>query len=850
MAHNGKQDSSRQFVGSASLGAAFILVAIMIVTGLSGLGYYLLAEFERTQQLAADKRNQAVARAYAGTVSNLLRHYTALLDRLVLDKELPGLFADPDKAKLAAKENRLRRLIPHAVRLKLLRKGIGDTDPALTPPLTEACLYLQQQAEQGKTPAPDLHGAPRFHLDLLRTVKDPATGRMSGHILLTLKADSLRRALLQLQVPGYVELQQKALQKMRSVVSAGDPRLKEYPATPAVAVAGTRWVIRYWDRPGAGLFAQTKRLWYWGIVTLVGVMLLALLYFLFAALRTRLSKDQQTVITLFKDIQDGDLAETYPVRLKNSYEFIARLHALGVEALSQRRVNSPAPDDGVAGTAQQDIAETSGAAAAPQPAAGADAEDILDFSMESLIVEEQVEDEVGVPASVFRAYDIRGVVKTVLTPGLVFDIGRAIGSEAQHRHLTKIILGRDGRLSGPALRDALARGLCATGCEVIDIGQVPTPVLYFAAQILSDGTGVMITGSHNPPEYNGIKIVLGGETLHDEAIQVLRGRIEQAEYVTGNGTQEKLDVLDNYIQRVVSDVQLKRPLRVVIDCGNGVTGDVAPQLFEKLGCEVSTLYCEVDGSFPNHHPDPGKPENLQALCDKVQQDGADIGFAFDGDGDRLGVVDSEGNIIWPDRVLMVLAMAVLRKNAGGKVIYDVKCTRNLHAVIDKLGGEPIMWKTGHSFIKAKMKETGALLAGEMSGHLFFSERWYGFDDALYAGARLLEAFAAQSKSSAEVFAGLPDTVNTPELTIPMQEGEPQALMRELKKKARFKDAKLITIDGLRVEFEDSWGLVRASNTTPCLVLRFEANSIDSMARIQKRFGELLQSIEPDIDLPF
>ncbi len=847
MTRSGGQGSCRQFVGRASLGAAFVLLAAVIVIGVYALGYYALFEFERAQQTAAGRRNLALAEAYAGVVAGLIRTHTQLLEKRVRDNELAALFATDDEAKRLHEESRLKRFFPHAVRLKLLRRGLDNTDPALNPPLTEACLYLQQQAERGRLPAPDIHGTPQFHLDLLRTVRHPQTGQVAGHILLTLDIGLISNALSRLHVPGYVELQHRALQKMRRLVAAGDPKSKKYTPTPAVAVAGTNWVVRYWGRPGAGWLAPGRQYWYWGSVTVFVVLLLGLLYFLYRGLRSRLLKDQQTVINLFKDVQDGDLARAYPVKLRDSCEFVSRLHALGVEALRQR-----VRRDSQAETVREDkdTAVDDSAAGEQQSAAESEAGDVLDFSMESLIVEEQDQEEIGVPTSMFRAYDIRGVVETELTPGLVFDIGRAIGSEARSRHQSKIILGRDGRLSGAALRDALTRGLCATGCEVIDIGQVPTPVLYFAAQILSDGTGVMITGSHNPPEYNGIKIVLGGETLYGEAIQMLRSRIEQADYVTGDGPREKLDVMDNYIQRIVGDIRLKRPLRVVIDCGNGVAGVAAPQLYRKLGCEVSTLYCEVDGGFPNHHPDPGRPENLQDLCSRVQQEGADIGLAFDGDGDRLGVVDSEGNIVWPDRVLMVLAMVVLRKNAGGRVIYDVKCTRNLHTVIEKLGGEPVMWKTGHSFIKAKMKETGALLAGEMSGHIFFSERWYGFDDALYAGARLLEAFAAQSRSTAEVFAGLPDTVNTPELNIPMQEGEAQAFMQALKDRARFDDAELITIDGLRVEFEDSWGLVRASNTTPCLVLRFEASSIDSMARIQKRFGELLKSIKPDIDLPF
>jgi len=379
---------------------------------------------------------------------------------------------------------------------------------------------------------------------------------------------------------------------------------------------------------------------------------------------------------------------------------------------------------------------------------------------------------------------------------------------------------------------------------------VPTPVLYFAANHLDTQTGVIVTGSHNPPDYNGLKIMIDGETLSGKSIQHLRERIEAGNFISGQGEVGEMDIIPEYIERIRSDIQLDRPLKVVIDCGNGVAGAVAPQLLKAIGCEVTELYCEVDGNFPNHHPDPSKPENLKDLIETVKLARADVGLAFDGDGDRLGVVTTEGDIVWPDRVLMLFAADILDRNPGGQIIYDVKCSRFVDSIIRQHGGEPLMWKTGHSFIKAKIKETGALLAGEMSGHIFFKERWYGFDDGLYAAARLLEVLGKDARPATEVFASLPDSVNTPELNVTMQEGEPPRFIERLLASAHFEGAQVSTIDGLRADFEDGWGLVRASNTTPVLVLRFEADDQATLARIMDEFRRVMLQVEPGLSLPF
>ncbi len=451
---------------------------------------------------------------------------------------------------------------------------------------------------------------------------------------------------------------------------------------------------------------------------------------------------------------------------------------------------------------------------------------------------------------IFKAYDIRGIIDKTLSAEVARAIGHALGSEARARKQTAIAVGRDGRLSGPALAHALAEGICAAGVDVIDIGCVPTPLSYFAAYHLGTDSCVSVTGSHNPPDYNGFKMVLGGHTLFGEQIQALRARIESGDLMQGKGTIRQADVLDDYLDRVVGDVRLARPMKIVIDCGNGVAGAVAPHLFRRLGCQVTELFCEVDGNFPNHHPDPSKPENLQDVIRTLRETDAELGLAFDGDGDRLGVVTKDGQIIYPDRQLMLFAEDVLSRVPGGQIIYDVKCTRKLAGWIREHGGEPVMWNTGHALVKAKLKETGAPLAGEMSGHMFFKERWYGFDDGLYAGARLLEILSARPDANLAL-TSLPDAISTPELNLKMAEGEPFELVRRLKEQAKFDAAdEVITLDGVRVEYADGFGLARPSNTTPVVVLRFEADSDEALARIQTDFRQAIEAVWPGVSLPF
>jgi phosphomannomutase/phosphoglucomutase len=458
---------------------------------------------------------------------------------------------------------------------------------------------------------------------------------------------------------------------------------------------------------------------------------------------------------------------------------------------------------------------------------------------------------VEVDPGIFRAYDIRGVVGETLSVEVAERIGQAIGTVLEQEGLTDIVVGRDGRLSGPELSAGLIEGLRKAGRNVIDIGMAPTPVAYFAAYHLRTGSSVAVTGSHNPPDYNGFKIVVGGQTLSGDAITDLYTRISEnrLHQAATPGTLQQREVDADYVQRIADDVQMDRPLKVVVDAGNGVAGDIAPRLLEAIGAEVIPLYCEVDGTFPNHHPDPSEPHNLEDLIQTVKRFDADLGLAFDGDGDRLGVVTKEGEIIFPDRLLMLFAADVLERNPGALVIYDVKCTGKLQGWILSHGGTPLMWQTGHSLIKAKMRETGAELAGEMSGHFFFQERWYGFDDGLYSAARLLEILAARPETPSEVLGALPNALSTPEIKVPVA-GSPHEIVARFVASTQFEGARLTTIDGLRADWEDGWGLVRASNTTPILVLRFEADNKEALARIKDDFRAHLQKVAPEVTATF
>jgi phosphomannomutase/phosphoglucomutase len=825
--------------GQLSLRAQSILLLVGGVVSI--LAPVAVVIVQTTLQVTEARQQQAalVAKVFAGAIGQWVDNQTAAADLLAKDPKLARLMIEGSESERDAKAQELAYLFPTSIRVRLLPTGIEEVNLETSPPISYAALDMLRHAETKETPPPvEVHmsGTPQQHVNLVRRILDPTGRRIAGHLMVSYSVQQLQAAVEARQLDGYVELQQ-VVEGPVVLATHGTADLKGAEVDSEVPVTGSLWRVAYWAPDSASARGARQT------VAAVAVGLAALLFSLLLWLVSRrvtsaLRRDQATLLTIVKDLRAGRRRKEYPsslAELHDTIELMARSASAGLPPAAQ---TTPA------------VAAEEGDRQPPHRESHEEVDADLLFDDAALDISRVDESEGALDASIFRAYDIRGIVGETLSADVAFEIGRAIGSEAYYRGEQTEVVGRDGRISGPELSEALIRGLTATGRDVKDVGEVPTPVLYFAAQQFDANSGVMVTGSHNPPDYNGFKIVLGGETLASEAIQGLRRRIESGDLLTGDGSVEQLDVVPDYIERVRSDVQLARPARVAIDCGNGVAAKVAPQLLQALGCEISELYCDVDGTFPNHHPDPSKAENLSDLIKVVQQHGADLGIAFDGDGDRVGIISSQGEIIWPDRVLMLLAMDVLSRQPGALIIYDVKCSRHVADVVAQYGGEPLMCATGHSLIKAKMKETGALLAGEMSGHVFFKERWYGFDDGLYTAARLLEILANDQRSSSEIFAALPDSINTPELTVPMAEGEPMRYMDRLLEVAQFEGASVITIDGMRVEFDDGWGLVRASNTTPCLVLRFEARDELALSRIQDDFRRVMLQADPSLSLPF
>ncbi len=722
-----------------------------------------------------------------------------------------------------------------------------------------AGLELLRRAENSQPLHPDAYPRDnRWLVQMATPVRNPVSNAVIGSLLVIFDAARLQ-PLLQVvndDLGGKLELTQTVAGTTRAIVSQGNGS----GAAEARSLANPDWSVAY--TPAKAPTAPVDIVM---IAILVGAPILLaaiLVWVLLSRAQQSIRQDVTTLIQWAHKVFGGDRAKLPPLQwdmVASTGEVLARLSQVVdkrvVKALEMGRPKKPAVSKSSAAGDDEPLFEDKDM---PDIDMLDGDEDVLGFSGgddmlpgdDGLDLEQAPEPAVALSPDIFRAYDIRGIVGETLSVDAVQLIGRAIGSEAVERGIGALCIGYDGRHSSPELADALARGVMATGCDVIHVGAVPTPVLYFATQELQTGSGVMVTGSHNPANYNGLKIMLGGETLSGDAIQKLYQRTQTADFASGQGGQSSEDVRRAYLDRIVGDIAVAAPLKVVVDAGNGIAGELAPMLVEELGCEVVPLYCEVDGDFPNHHPDPGKPENLVDLIARVKEEEADIGLAFDGDGDRLGVVSNTGKIIWPDRLLMLFARDVVSRNPGADVLYDVKCSRRVAGVISEAGGRPIMWKTGHSLMKAKMKETGAQLAGEMSGHIFFGERWYGFDDGLYAAARLLEILGIEDRHSDEVFADFPEDVSTPELNVEVTENSKFEIMERLGQDGQFGDGNISTIDGIRVDYADGWGLCRASNTTPVLVLRFEAETDEGLERIKGIFREQLQKAAPDIAADF
>ena len=822
--------------------ASILIITIVSLLLVAMIQYYLII------QVPSQKRTNRYLNTTLTSYAELVRlTATGSVEALAiasLQADVQNALKNKNLLKINEIETDLALRFPKVIGVRILLPELLQTDSKSVPEITNVTLDLIRRAAEGEELSPEViaMGQPNQYIAIIQRVEE--NGHLIGLILAGFEMDVINDALTKIQsVPGYLELRQTFQNVNHILGTHGDPSLKFGEPLGQGRLEGTPWEMAYWPARNEDFSVYGDTLVFWVAVTLM-LMLIAGLGFLgYFRLGKTVQMDAARLLKMILDsksphfsIPSGAFKLTIFSDLAHG---LSRTGVITVEHASKSELQAlkqTAATKTPATTANNSMQETTASEFAE------------DNALDLQVLDEEV--PVDVPESIFRAYDIRGIVHEQLTPEVVKEIGRAIGSEAFERGEQTVVVARDGRLSGPMLIEALKQGLMESGRDVIDIGEVPTPVLYFATHFLETHSGVMLTGSHNPANHNGLKIVIAGDTLSGEGIKKLYKRIVSDELLSGRGSQESRDISQDYIGQIVGDVALAQPLRVVIDCGNGVAGNIAPQLFQSLGCEVIGLYCDVDGNFPNHHPDPSKEENLQELIKIVKSEKADLGLAFDGDGDRVGVVDSDGNIIWPDTQMMLYSMDLLSRNPGSDIIFDVKCSRHLSATIRGHGGRPVMWKTGHSLIKAKMKETGALLAGERSGHIFFKERWYGFDDGLYAGSRMLEILASDFRKSADVFKVFPKTLNTPEINIAIGDDEKFEFIKKLVKIGRFGDGKINTIDGIRVDYPKGWGLVRASNTSPNLVLRFEADNDEAFVKIKEIFRKQMTKADASIELPF
>lgn len=789
------------------LSRRWLVIAITAIAGLAILGYLGYSVNRESSRQATKQESSVLTKRVSRDLNAAVAKLIKLLDGVDY-AALAEVVASGDPQAMAAAGAAITARHKSVLGVRLLVDPVSQTDDQGMPPITFAAMGMAHAAaKSGKAPPLEvlLAGTPHYHIAALRVLKDNS-GKVIGHALFALDPKLLTRVFAAEQVPqGYIELSQQGSKRGKPVSYKGDRGSRQGVAAVTQKIPGTLLRLQYWGQADA-------------IQTPSAEGELPILYIVIALVVILAGAGGGLYARRRKAASGEDLSDTAATEAAVSDKLTALKQSAGAEL----------PDESEPLQVQELSTDADAQASASAP--------------------EQLE----IDAAIFRAYDVRGVVSTNLGAEVVRKLGLAIGSEAYDRGQQTLVVGCDGRLSSPELLESLIEGLRDAGRDVIDIGRVPTPVLYFATHYLETGSGVIVTGSHNPPDYNGLKIMLGGETLFGDAIQALRQRIVANEFSSGTGTLQNMEISTDYIRRISDDVPvaLGNAFKVVIDCGNGIAGEFAPKLIRALGHDVVELFCDVDGNFPNHHPDPSQPENLADLIQTVKDQDADLGFAFDGDGDRLGVVDSNGSILWPDLQMMLFAKDVLSRNPGAEIIFDVKCTSRLGKVISKLGGKPVMYKTGHSYIKNKLRESGAPLAGEMSGHIFFVDRWYGFDDAMYSAARLLEILMSFKQRPAEIFAKLPRGVSTPELKVEVNEGENQALIEKLLENNPFGDAQLNTIDGLRVDWPDGWGLARASNTTPSIVLRFEGDNQEALDRIQNSFRNALQGLSADLKLPF
>jgi phosphomannomutase/phosphoglucomutase len=818
----------------------------------------------------AESLRTTQADMYAAYFNARYKALREVIDRAATAPETVSALGTFDPLLIAAQGRDLTTLVPNATRVDIILKGKAEVDLSAATPISFAALDVIKRAETSPFVGPEASQAnqqPVFY------VAQPVTdqGVVAGVLFAAISMDYFYQPLKSFPNDlGLVTVEQQfESTSPRVVMQFGADSTK---APVQRKLEAPNWSLMF--RPSAESAAPIlDPLALTAPLAVAIALMLAGVYFSYSWLFRALESDAATLtdyVTRLVRGRGGNL-DRYQLPLFQQIAIAANRFARSAgeggddEEIAPKKAKKTAAAEPAEENADTDSNDDDFSAddfsaddfaedAPPEDIAPADFLEVTDnrdnnFGIEVTEDVSPVEAGLELDPQIFRAYDIRGIVTTNLTEDVVYWIGRAFGAEAIGLQQSKVTVGCDGRLSSPALKTALAKGLTESGLDVMDVGEVPTPLLYYSTYALDTGTGIMITGSHNPPDYNGLKMVLAGETLAEERIARLHERIVKNEFVEGEGDLESFDVEDHYIDRICNDIAIAQSMKVVVDCGNGVAGRIAPRLISELGCEVVPLYCEIDGNFPNHHPDPADPANLQDLITVVKAENADLGIAFDGDGDRLGVVTSKGEIIWPDKLLMLFARDIVGRNPGADVIFDVKCSRHLNSVIAEYGGRPIMWKTGHSHMKAKLRETGALLAGEFSGHICFGERWYGFDDALYSAARLLEIVGGESRSAEELFAEFPVTFSTPEIKVESTEDTKFGVVERLAAEADFGDGTVSNIDGIRVDYPDGWGLVRPSNTSPVLTLRFEADGQSALDRIQALFKKALLTVDSTLKFP-
>ena len=824
------------------------LLAALIGTGAGGALLWFAED--SSKQARQSELVQAIGSSQAAAVQQALKQLQADSLAAARNPELLQALQSGDSLQVSEAERRLGYW--HGViDAHLNRRGEAVQNTTRAAPMNFAGLDMLRRAESGQQPAVEAYRVGQRWLAYSAvTLRVSDSQPAQGTLLLAVDLQRLLAALPPLPAEyGQVQLLQHFANTAPQVLlqrgEAGAGSAQTF------STGNPQWLLSFTPGPGLAQGGIPPLMLGLAALLALGGALIGLIL-VQGALQGRVNSDARQLGQMLKELSAGKSVKAFSLS-------VPALDALAQSLARLPRRSSEGSNTPLKGTAAAPVAQPAARPAELVAPLFQDTDildiDILDEDQDLLGLEQNPamttsQSAPKLPADIFRAYDIRGVVGDTLTAEYAYWIGRAIGSQSLAQGEPKVIVGRDGRLSGPELLQQLVQGLLDCGCEVTDIGMVPTPVVYFAANVLEGRSAVMLTGSHNPPDYNGFKIIIAGDTLANEQIQALKTRLDDNDLASGVGSVQQVDVLQRYFKTIRDDIALAKPLRVVVDCGNGAAGVIAPQLIEALGCSVIPLFCEVDGTFPNHHPDPGKPENLVDLIARVKAENADLGLAFDGDGDRVGVVTNTGNIVYPDRLLMLFAKDVVSRNPGADIIFDVKCTRRLTPLISGYGGRPVMWKTGHSLIKKKMKETGALLAGEMSGHIFFKERWYGFDDGIYSAARLLEILSLEKRNAEQVFSAFPSDISTPEINIKVTEQTKFGMIERLQREGQWGEANITSIDGVRVDYPKGWGLIRASNTTPVLVLRFEADTQEELERIQDVFRAQLLKVAPDLQLPF